>query len=112
MKQIETRLSRLERLVPANDRLGVTNLSSHELELMLHDVRGAMIADPETSEDERERLRQNLAKQEAAVRAQLAFFRRPDIADAIVRNRADGAFSPRDSNTIDWGALAEAWGIS
>jgi hypothetical protein len=112
VRQIETRLSRLEANVPPPDEFGIGKMTSHELEVMLHDVRKALIAHPETSADERERAQLALNEQEATVRSWLAFYQRPDIADAIARNRAKGFFGYEDRNTIDWEALAEVWGIT
>jgi hypothetical protein len=111
-RQIETRLAHLEDNLPPPDEFGIGKMSSQEIELTLHDVRIAMIASPETSPEERERAQHDLHEQEEVVRSWLAFYRRPDIAANIASNRAHGLYGYKNRNTIDWVALAEAWGIS
>jgi hypothetical protein len=112
VKQLKTRIAKLEGAAPQDDPFGAKKMTDHDLEVALHDVRLAMIASNEISEQERARLRAELQEREDTVRSWLAFYRRPDIAASIASNRARGFHGYLDKGAINSEALAEGWGIT
>ena len=87
MGQIETRLSRLEKVAPASDPFGLKKMSDDELEGFCRDLCMSILSREDSAEMHAE-ARAYLEKMDREARKWAEFYSRPDIAAACAKNRA------------------------
>jgi len=87
MRQIETRLSRLEKTAPGGDPLGLKKLSDEELERVCRDLYVSILGREDCAELHAGASAQ-LEQMDHEARKWVEFYSRPDIAAACAENRA------------------------
>ena len=87
MRQIETRLSRLEKIAPDGDPFGLKKMSDDELEGFCRDLYVSILSRDDCAEMHA-RARANLEQMDREARKWAEFYSRPDIAAACAKTHA------------------------
>ena len=87
MRQIETRLSRLEKIAPDGDPFGLKKIGDHELEGFCRDLYVSILGREDCSELHAG-ARAQVEQMDREARIWAEFYSRPDIAAACAKNRA------------------------
>jgi hypothetical protein len=87
MRQIETRLARLEKAAPDDDLFGLKKMTDDELEALCRDFHVWVLSREDCTELHAD-ARAQLEQMDREARKRAEFYSRPDVAAACAKNRA------------------------